>query len=83
MIALRRLLERDRAHVVAPAAGPDQVDVGGVLRARDLDAARGEVGVEVAAFGEAAVIRALLASYRRVVEHRAGLRRNAPRSCLR
>src|SRR5690606_11587530 len=52
--ALGRLFEIHATHVVAVAAGPDQVDVGGVLRARDLHAVGREIGVEVAALGQAA-----------------------------
>src|SRR5690606_2545618 len=48
----RGLLEADRAHVVALAAGPHQFDVGGQVRAGDLHPARGEVGVEVPALGQ-------------------------------
>src|SRR5690606_14919257 len=68
------LLEDGRAHVVADAAGPDQVDVGGVLRARHLDPARGEVRVEVTAFGQPAADADLAGLVVGVVEDRAGRR---------
>src|SRR5690606_17792328 len=47
------LVEGGRAHVVAEAAVPDQVDVGRGLGAADPHLAGEEVGVEVAAFGQA------------------------------
>ncbi|MNI54203.1 hypothetical protein D3C73_1090900 [compost metagenome] len=47
------LLEGHRAHVVAAAAVPGQVDVGSVVRAGDLHLALGVVGVEVATLGQA------------------------------
>ena len=47
------LLEAHRAHVVAAAAVPGQVDVGGVVGAGDLHLALGVVGIEVATLGQA------------------------------
>ena len=71
---LRRLHEGGRAHVVAAAAVPHQVDVGGMLGARDLDSARGEVGIEVTALGQAAGDADLAGLVGGVVEHVARMR---------
>ena len=72
MMCVGLLVERDAAHVVAIAAGPDQVDVGGVVGAGDFDLALREVGIEVAAFGEPAGDAGLAGLVDGVVEHRAG-----------
>src|SRR5690606_270689 len=69
-----RLLEADVAHVVADAAGPAQVDVGRVLGARDLDPAREEVGVEIAAPGPAPADAGLAGLVQAAVEDRARTR---------
>lgn len=47
------LLEAHRAHVVAAAAVPGQVDVGGIVGAGDLHLALGVVGIEVTTLGQA------------------------------
>ncbi len=69
------LEEGGGAHVVADAADPAQGDVGGVVRAGDFHAAVGEVGVEVAAVGQAAHDGQLAGFVGGVVEHVADLGR--------
>ena len=75
MIVFGVCVKVDAAHVVAVAAGPAQVDVGGAVGARHLDPVRGEIGVEIAAFGEAAGDAGLAGFVQRVVEDVAGVRR--------
>src|SRR5690606_9150806 len=68
------LLELHRPHVVALAAGPDQVDVGGVLGTRHLDPPAGEIGVEITAHRQPPADGVLAGLVHGVVEHVAGLR---------
>src|SRR5690606_27408624 len=65
---LRGLGEVHFAHRVARAAGPQQVDVGGQLGARDLDPVALQFRVEVAAFGQAAADQRLAGAVADAVE---------------
>src|SRR5690606_30449263 len=69
-----RLLEADAAQVVADAAVPALVDVGRVFGARHLDPAREEVGIEVAALGQAPADAGLAGVVQAAVEDRAWAR---------
>ena len=68
------LVEGGRPHVVADAAGPGQVDVGGALGAGDFDPAMDEVGIEITAIGQPAHDLGLAGFVGGVVEDVADLR---------
>ena len=67
-------MERGRPHVVAEAAVPGQVDVGGLVGAGHLDFAGEEIGVEIATFGQAAADPVAAGVVGGVVEHLAHAR---------